>query len=54
MITIKQNKSFSNWFDLRVFGQLIDQFNSEHKALHIAKRIRRKEYPNTQIKVIAQ
>lgn len=52
MITITKNTSFSNWFDLRVFGQLVDQFNSESKALHIAKRIRRKEQPNAEIKII--
>lgn len=54
MITIAKNKNFSNWFDLRVFGQLIDQFSNEQRAMHMARRIRRKEYPKATIKVIEQ
>jgi hypothetical protein len=52
MITIAKNKNFSNWFDLRVFGQLIDQFSNEQRAMHMARRIRRKDYPAVDIKVV--
>ena len=52
MITITKNKNFSNWFDLNVFGSLVDQFNCEHRALHEAKRIRRKEFPKAKIKIV--
>jgi hypothetical protein len=54
MITIAKNKNFSNWFDLRVFGQLIDQFSNEQRAMHMARRIRRKDYPSVDIKVVAE
>ena len=54
MITIAKNKNFSNWFDLRVFGQLIDQFSNEQRAMQMARRIRRKDYPSVGIKVVAE
>jgi len=52
MITILRNSNFSNWFDVRIFGELIDNAASEVSALRIAKRIKRKEHPTAIIKII--
>lgn len=52
MITITKNVNFSNWFDIRFFGQLLDQATSEEKALRLATQIKRKQAPSASIKVI--
>jgi hypothetical protein len=52
MITIKRNTNFSNWFDIRFFGQLLDQATTEVKALRLASQIQRKSFPNSEIKVV--
>ena len=54
MITITKNINFSNWFDIRFLGQLIDQATSEEKALRLASKIKRKQAPNASIKVITE
>jgi hypothetical protein len=51
MITIKRNTNFSNWFDIRFFGQLLDQATTEAKALRLATKIKRKSFPNSSIQV---
>ena len=43
MITIAKNKNFSNWFDVRVMGKLVDNAKSQVKALEIARSLRRTE-----------
>jgi hypothetical protein len=39
MITIIKNVNFGNWFDVRIFGELVDNARTEVKALAIAKQI---------------
>lgn len=39
MITIIKNVNFGNWFDVRIFGELVDNARTEVKALAIAKRL---------------
>ena len=39
MIKILRNPNFSNWFDIRLFGELIDNAKSQAKALQIAKKV---------------
>lgn len=41
MISIIRNKNFSNWFDIRIFGELIDNATSQAKAMQIAKQVKR-------------
>jgi hypothetical protein len=48
MIKILRNPNFSNWFDIRLFGELIDNAKSQAKALQIAKQIKRNN-PHFQI-----
>ena len=43
MISIIRNKNFSNWFDVCLFGKLIDSTTSQAKAMKIAKAMRRKD-----------
>tara|TARA_B100000902_G_scaffold358656_1_gene373880 strand:+ start:1870 stop:2061 length:192 start_codon:yes stop_codon:yes gene_type:complete len=38
MITILKNANFSEWFDIRLFGKLIDNTKTEAQALNIANR----------------
>ena len=38
MITIIKNANFSEWFDIRLFGKLIDNTKTEAQALNIASR----------------
>ena len=38
MITIIKNVNFSEWFDIRLFGKLIDNTKTEAQALNIASR----------------
>ena len=52
MITITKNRNFSNWFDIRFFGQLLDQATTEVKALRLASQIQRRKAPNAEIKII--
>jgi len=39
MITIGKNINFSNWFDIRFFGKLVDNAKTEAQAMEIAKQI---------------
>ena len=50
MIKILRNPNFSNWFDIRLFGELIDNARSQAKALQIAKQMKRNN-PHFQIVV---
>lgn len=43
MITIGKNINFSNWFDIRFFGKLIDNAKSEAQAIEIAKQFRKEQ-----------
>ena len=48
MITIQKNSNFSNWFDIRLFGKLIDNARNKAQAFEIAKTIQ-KENPESKI-----
>jgi hypothetical protein len=37
MITIKKNANLSNWWDIRLFGELINNAKSEAKAMRLAQ-----------------
>ena len=39
MITIQRNPNFTKWFDIRIFGKLVDNTKSQAKALRVAKQI---------------
>ena len=39
MIKIQKNPNFSNWFQVFAFGQLLDEFNKQRKALRYAKQL---------------
>lgn len=39
MITIQRNPNFAKWFDIKLFGKLIDNTKSQAKALRVAKQI---------------
>jgi len=41
MITITRNINFSNWFDVRLFGNLIDSTMGQASAMQIARRVKR-------------
>ena len=43
MITIAKNKNFSNWFDVRVMGKLVDNAKSQVRAVEIARSLKREE-----------
>jgi hypothetical protein len=53
MITIGKNINFSNWFDIRFFGKLVDNAKTMAMAMKIANNIKAQEKAkgnNTQIK----
>jgi hypothetical protein len=39
MIKIQKNPNFSNWFQVFAFGNLIDEFNKQRKALRFARAL---------------
>ena len=48
MITITKNVNFSNWLDIRLWGELVDNQKNIAKALEKARAIKR-ENPHLQI-----
>lgn len=48
MITITKNVNFSNWLDIRLWGELVDNQKNIAKALQKAKAIKR-DNPHLQI-----
>lgn len=44
MITIGKNINFSNWFDIRFFGKLIDNAKTEAQAMEIAKQLKKEKH----------
>lgn len=41
MINVDRNQNFSEWYDIRLFGKLIDNARSFAKAMAIAKAIQK-------------
>ena len=42
MINVDRNQNFSEWYDIRLFGRLVDNARSFAKAMTIAKAIQKK------------
>ena len=42
MINVDKNPNFSDWFDVRLFGKLVDNAKSHAKAMKIAKALQKK------------
>jgi hypothetical protein len=49
MITISKNPNFSQWWDIRFLGKLIDNAKTESKAYEIANRIEKETRQKTLI-----
>jgi len=49
MITITKNINFSNWFDIRLWGELIDSQTNQAKAMKVAQQIQAK---NTHLQIV--
>jgi|DEB0MinimDraft_3_1074331.scaffolds.fasta_scaffold174258_2 hypothetical protein len=43
MLSVKRHPNLDNWFEVRIFGELIDQFTSAVKAIQFAEKIKKKE-----------
>ena len=43
MITIGKNINFSNWFDIRFFGKLVDNAKSQAQAMQIAEELKKEQ-----------
>jgi hypothetical protein len=43
MLSVERHPNFDNWFEVRIFGELIEQFTSIAKAMQFAKKIKQKE-----------
>ena len=43
MITIGKNTNFSDWFDIRFFGKIVDNAKSQAQAMEIAKELKKEE-----------
>lgn len=43
MITVGKNINFSNWFDIRFFGKLIDNAKTEAQAMEIAEQLKKEQ-----------
>ena len=53
MITIKQHKNFSNWFQVFSFGKMIDEFTKRADAVDLAVSIA-KNNEKTHINVLGR
>jgi len=43
MINVERNPNLSEWYDIRLFGKLIDNARSFAKAMSIAKAIQKEQ-----------
>lgn len=39
MINVDKNPNFSNWFDIRLFGKIVDNAKTHSKAMKKAKKL---------------
>ena len=51
MITITKNINFSNWLDIRLWGELVDNQKNIAKAMKVAKQIQSK---NSHLQIVNQ
>ena len=42
MINVDKNPNFANWFDIRLFGKLVDNATSHANAMRIARKLSKK------------
>lgn len=42
MINVDKNPNFAEWFDIRLFGKIVDNAKSHAKAMEIAKALQKK------------
>ena len=42
MINVDRNPNFSNWFDIRLFGKIVDNAKTHAQAMKIAEEIKAK------------
>ena len=43
MLSVERHPNLDNWFEVRVFDRLVDQFTSAVKAIKLAKEIQKEE-----------
>lgn len=43
MLSVERHPNLDNWFEVRVFDRLVDQFTSAVKAIKLAKEIQKKD-----------
>ena len=43
MLSVERHSNLDNWFEVRVFDHLVDQFASAVKAIKFAKEIQKKD-----------
>tara|TARA_B100000941_G_scaffold167735_1_gene119531 strand:+ start:638 stop:835 length:198 start_codon:yes stop_codon:yes gene_type:complete len=43
MINVDKNPNFTNWFDVRLFGKIVDNAKTHAKAMEIARNIQQNE-----------
>ena len=43
MLSVERHPNLDNWFEVRVFDRLVDQFTSAVKAVKLAKEIQKKD-----------
>ena len=43
MLSVERHSNLDNWFEVRVFDHLVDQFTSAVKAIKFAKEIQKKD-----------
>jgi hypothetical protein len=43
MITISRNPNFSEWWDIRFLGKLIDNARTQSGAIHLANKIEKQK-----------
>jgi hypothetical protein len=43
MLSVERHPNLDNWFEVRVFDRLVDQFTSAVKAIKLAKEIQKED-----------
>jgi hypothetical protein len=43
MLSVERHPNLDNWFEVRIFGRLVDQFTSAVKAIKLAKEIQKED-----------
>ena len=43
MLSVERHPNLDNWFEVRIFGRLVDQITSAVKAIKLAKEIQKED-----------